>query len=144
MNKFNCADERIIETLEEIKEEIKQKNSSSITQGYIDSIEYTVTLLNNLKYKLENGTLIELPCKVGDTVYVIPSLTVFRLNVLHGLSENNRVCEQKVHSVQMWNPVEWSVWTSDGIALLLQRNYKKTWFLTKEEAEKALERLNNE
>ena len=71
MNKFNCADERIIEMLEEIKEEIKQKNSSSITQGYIDSIEYTVTLLKNLKYKLENGMLIELPCKEGDTVEAV-------------------------------------------------------------------------
>lgn len=93
--------------------------------------------------KLENGTLIELPCKVGDTVYAIPSLANFRLNVLHGLSENNRVCEQKVHSVQMWDPVEWCILTcdGDGIALLPQRNYKKTWFLTKAEAEKALEGL---
>lgn len=95
-------------------------------------------------YFKDKSTTLDLPCKVGDTVYAIPSLAIFRLNVLHGLSENNRVCKQKVHSVQMWDPVEWCIWTCDGIALLPQRNYKKTWFLTKAEAEKALEVMNNE
>lgn len=93
-------------------------------------------------YFEEKSITLKLPCKVGETVYVIPSLTNFRLNVLHGLSENNRVCEQTVHSVQMWKPDDWCLWTCDGINLLLQRDYKETWFLSKEEAEKALYIMN--
>lgn len=91
--------------------------------------------------KEEQGLLLELPCKVGDTVYVIPSLTNFRLNIVNGYTENNRVYEQKVHSIQMWNTDEWCLWTCDGIILLLQRFYKKTWFLTKEDAEAKLKEL---
>lgn len=87
---------------------------------------------------------IKFPCKVGDTVYVIPSLTNFRLNVLHGYSDTNRVYEQEVHGIQMWKSDEWCLWTCGRISLLLQRDYKKTWFLSKEEAEKALEKLANE
>lgn len=91
--------------------------------------------------KLENRTLIELPCKVGDIVYVIPSLTNFRLNVLHGYSDANRVYEQEVHSIQMWKSDEWCLWTCGRINLLLQGDYKKTWFLSKEEAEQKLKEL---
>ena len=85
---------------------------------------------------------IELPCKVGDTVYVIPSLTNFRLNIVNGYTENNRVYEQKVHSIQMWNTDEWCLWACDGLNLLLQKFYKETWFLIKEEAEAKLKELN--
>ena len=73
--------------------------------------------------KLENGMLIELPCKVGDTVYTIPSLTNYRLNVLHGVSENNRVYEQKVYSIKLWKPDDWCLWTCGGLKLLLQEFY---------------------
>ena len=69
MSKFHYADKQIIEILEELKEEIKQKNSSSITQSYIDSIEYAVTFLNHLDDTLP--TILEPPYKVGDTVYVL-------------------------------------------------------------------------
>lgn len=93
---------------------------------------------------LGKSNIIKLPCKVGDMVYVIPSLTNFRLNVLHGYSDANRVYEQEVHSIQMWKSDEWCLWTCGRINLLLQGNYKKTWFLSKEEAEKALEKLANE
>lgn len=92
-------------------------------------------------YFKDKSTMLELPCKVGDTVYTIPSLTNYRLNVLHGVSENNRVYEQKVYSIQLWKPDDWCLWTCGGLKLLLQEFYEKTWFLTKEEAEKALEGL---
>lgn len=99
--------------------------------------------LGVLEDKLENGTLIELPCKVGDTVYIVPSLCNFRLNIVNRQTENNRICKQKVSSIQMWNSNEWCLWTCDGLNLLLQSFYKKTWFLTKEEAEARLKELQN-
>lgn len=121
---------------------LKADNEQDAQQELMEKFKEACNRLAELEDKLENGTLIELPCKVGDKVYVIPSLTNFRLNVLHGIFENNRVCEQKVHSVQMWKPDEWCLWTCGGINLLLQRCYKKTWFLTKEEAAKALYSMN--
>ena len=36
--------------------------------------------LAELENKIENGLLIELPCKIGDTIYVVPSEVNFRLN----------------------------------------------------------------
>ncbi len=125
MSKFNYIDERIIEILKELKEEIKQKNSSSITQGYIDSIEYTVTLLNNLKDKLENGMLIDLPCKVGDTIYF--------LNNRDEVIENDEVFKilisdiSKISFRTRWNTEYMDIRDIGNIA-----------FLTREEAEKAL------
>lgn len=93
-----------------------------------------------IKFK-DKSKYIELPCKVGDMVYVIPSLTNFRLNIANGYTENNRVYEQKVHSIQMWNADEWCLWACDGINPLLQKFYKETWFLTKAEAEAKLKEL---
>lgn len=126
-----------------IKEAIEILKDLRIYDDDCETDVEALTIAIDTLEKLEEGKLIELPCKVGDTVYVIPSLTNCRLNVLHGLSENNRVCEQKVHSIQMWKPDEWCLWTCDGVNLLLQKYYKKTWFLTREEAEKALEELKN-
>lgn len=92
----------------------------------------------------DKSKYIKLPCKVGDTVYVVPSLCNFRLNIVNGYPENNRICEQKVHSLQMWNANEYCLWTCDGIILLPQRFYKETWFFTKSEAEQKLKELQNE
>lgn len=92
------------------------------------------------KYKdlEEQGLLLKLPCKVGDTIYVIPSKVNYDLNVLNRYTENNRVYEQKVHSIQMWSNERYLLTTCDGQWSVLSESYKKTWFLTKEEAEKAL------
>ena len=94
--------------------------------------------LGELEDKLENGTLIELPCKVGDTVYVIPSLTNFRLNYVNNYPQHNRVCKQVVHSVQSWNKNQYCIWTCDGINLLLPQFFNEMWFLTEQEAEAKL------
>ncbi len=50
----------------------------------------------------DKSKFIELPCKVGDTVYVIPSKVNYDLNKLNRHSENNRVYEQTVDEVRMF------------------------------------------
>ena len=45
--------------------------------------------------------LIELPCGVGDTVYVIPSEVNYKLNIINGFGENNRVYEQVVSRIEI-------------------------------------------
>ena len=81
-----------------------------------------------LEDKIEQGTLIELPCKVGDTIYYI--------------NRNNNVIEEDV--------VKFFTFTKDGIKPILTRHNKKFWefyewdktiFLTREEAEKRLKEL---
>ena len=75
--------------------------------------------LAELEDKIENGTLIELPCKVGDTIYYIGSLEVrafFKIKTLYDIVA-----------------MPFSLDMLDG--------YKNVWFLTKAEAEAKLKEL---
>lgn len=89
--------------------------------------------LAELEDKIENGTLVELPCKVGDVVYEV-------------FKNHRPPCIQQTK-------VEKVIVTNKGLRLKLERNsvYEtsvsslgKTLFNTQEEAEKRLEELKNE
>lgn len=86
----------------------------------------------------EQGLLLRLPCKVGDIIFVIPSQVNYDINIVNRHEENNRVYEQRVHSIQMWSNDRYLLTTCDGLCSVLSDFYKETWFLTKEEAEQAL------
>ena len=60
---------------------------------------------------------------------------------MNGLTENNRVYKQKVHSVQMWSNSSYLLGTCDGLDSVHSDFYKETWFLTKEAAEQALKEM---
>ena len=85
--------------------------------------------------KLENGTLIELPCKVGDTVYVIYDKYVTTAKVL------------AIYIDQIGGMFDLRIKTNDETAtgfktVIDTNNYTfENVFFTKEEAEKALEGL---
>ena len=92
----------------------------------------SVDRLAELEDKIEQGTLIELPCKVGDTVY-----EVFKDHIPPFIKETK---------------IEKIVITAKGLRLRLARNsfYEtavssigKTIYFTREEAEKKLEELQN-
>lgn len=92
--------------------------------------------------KLTTVDAVVLPCKIGDDVYIIPSKTNFALNVLSNHKENNRVYHQNVERI-VFNADGWYV--SGNVdheygtgRILVDRFYKETWFLTREEAEAAL------
>lgn len=89
----------------------------------------------------DKDLVVELPCKVGDTIYVIPSETNYRLNVLHNYSENNRVYEQVVNKISFFEDNVYLLRTCDGMHACLSECYKINWFLIKEEAEKALKEI---
>lgn len=84
----------------------------------------------------KQGRLLKLPCKIGDTVYVIPSKANYELNILGGRAENNRVYEQIVNRIEI-SEYGYLLSTCEGRANVLERFYKETWFLTKKEAETA-------
>lgn len=96
----------------------------------------------------EQGLLKMLPCGIGDDVYFIPSKVNFDLNILHHHEEINRVYHQKVELI---------IFTKDGWYIECDKDreygtglvhvdsyYKETWFLTKEEAEQALKKIESE
>ena len=84
----------------------------------------------------------EPPFNINDDVYSIPSETNYRLNILSNHPENNKICHQKVKTIVL---VEngWYVTCDKDVEfgtgrILIDSSFGKTWFLTKEEAEKAL------
>lgn len=88
--------------------------------------------LYELENKIENGTLVELPCKVGDVMY-----EVFK-------NHKPRIQQTKIEKV---------IITNKGVRLKLERNsvYEtsvsalgKTLFFTQEEAEKKLKEEEEE
>lgn len=108
-------------------------------------------LLEELKsYKdlEEQGLLVRLPVKIGDDIYKIPSKANYDLNVLNGYKANNRVYHQKAYSI-VFSQSGWFVQCDkDSIhapnIICVDVEYGKTWFLTREEAEKKLEEIQND
>lgn len=88
----------------------------------------------------EQGKLLKMPCAVGDTVYVIPSEANYKLNIINGYSENNRIYEQIVNRIEI-SGTGYLLASCDGMASVIDTFYKKTWFLTREAAEAALKEL---
>lgn len=88
---------------------------------------------------------VVLPCKIGADVYIIHSKVNFDLNVLCGHPENNKVHHQKVANIVFIEDGWYITGSADkeyGTGrILLDRFYKETWFLTKEEAEAALAKM---
>lgn len=89
----------------------------------------------------EQGLLLKLPCKVGDTIFVIPSKVNYKLNILNGQTENNRIYKQTVHSIQMFSNDKYLLTTCEGMCNVVFDFYAETWFLTQAEAEEALFKL---
>lgn len=90
----------------------------------------------------ESGNLIKLPCAAGDTVYVIPSKANYGINIVNRHEERNRVYEQVVDRIEMFRSGYLLV-TCGGMSSVIEQFYKETWFLTKEEAEAALQKMND-
>ena len=83
------------------------------------SIWNAIERLAELEDKIENGTLIELPCPIGTIIYYIGSfykVKLFKKTLMYDIFEM---------------PFE----------LDMLQTYKNNWFLTKAEAEKKLEEL---
>lgn len=94
----------------------------------------TYNRLAELEDKIENGTLIELPCKVGNTVYVF--------------NRKYEICEMEVISFMLTNKFKEFYAVVDnpyehyGYSLYASK-LNKDWFLTKAEAEAKLKELQS-
>lgn len=96
----------------------------------------------------EQGLLVRLPCKVGDDVYIIPSTTVYRLNIINGYEKLNKICHQHVGTIVItaghWYATSREEYGVYNEKVLNDIAFGTTWFLTREEAKKKLEELKNE
>ena len=93
----------------------------------------------------EQGLLLRLPCGIGTDIYYIPSEENFRLNLLDGHGEENRVFHQTVDRITFRKNGWYMECDSDleyGTGrILLDTSYGVTWFLTSEEAEAKLKEM---
>ena len=93
----------------------------------------------------EQGLLLRLLCGIGTDIYYIPSEKNFRLNLLDGHGEENRVFHQTVDRITFRKNGWYMECDSDleyGTGrILLDTSYGVTWFLTSEEAETKLKEM---
>ena len=103
--------------------------TENVDSGFVSELDCRIAYnkLCGIENKIEQGTLIELPCKVGDTVYRIRQ------------KPYKAALERTVVSVSICmnykGNVEWRLFTTAEDTL------GKTVFLTREEAEKRLKEL---
>lgn len=88
--------------------------------------------LQAFKDKQEQGLLLELPCKVGDTVYEIQPLT-------------GKITPRTIRSTVICNAPELTIMYKSGYDYSnVQEDFGKTVFLTRSKAEEALAKMKGE
>lgn len=96
----------------------------------------------------EQELLLRLPCKVGDDVWFVPSQTCYKLNILNGHGEANKVYHQKVARITFDENGWYMVCDKDLeyaiVNTLIGKMFNETWFLTQSEAEEKLKELRGE
>lgn len=96
----------------------------------------------------EQGLLVRLPCKVGDDIYVIPSQSIYGINIVNGFEKLNRVYHQHIGSITFfdghWYATSLEEYGVYNEKVLNDIAYGITWFTDYEEAEKKLEEIENE
>ena len=126
--------------------ELKSIESNQFWEHY--QVRAWLKELKQYKNLEEQGLLLRFPCGIGDDVYFIPSKTNYKLNILHGHPESNRVYHQNVERITFttngWylecdKDLEYS---TDHI--LIDKLYKETWFLSQAEAEQKLKEMERD
>lgn len=103
-------------------------NRPNGTCGNYERFMETYNRLAELEDKIENGTLIELPCKVGDTVYILEKA------VLRAHWDEHR------YIVDEWDKL--AVYEKEfNLVLFAVSKVGKDYFLTREKAEKRLKEI---
>lgn len=101
-----------------------------------DDIDRMAIRLAELEDKIEQGTLIELPCKVGDTVYHVEGeyYPIFKEYEIGGIAIVGSAGLESIKLLDDCHCDGFFAWAS---------KIGETVFLTREEAEKRLKELQN-
>lgn len=97
--------------------------------------------LHEYKKFEQEGYLKIFTVRVGDLIYMVPSIVNYRLNKLHKRSESNRVYCQKVEEIII-RENDFIIATKYCSDLGSFEN--DTWFLKKEDAENRLKEMEKE
>lgn len=120
-------------------------DSCSQGAGNCKTVENMIKKLATYEDLEEQGLLVRLPCKVGDDVYIIPSPTVYRLNIINGYEKLNKICHQHVGTIVItaghWYATSREEYGVYNEKVLNDIAFGTTWFLTREEAAKKLEEM---
>ena len=85
------------------------------------------------------------PCKVGDDVYIIPSPSIYGLNIINGYEKHNKVYHQHIGTIIItdgyWYATSLEEYGVYNEKVLNDIAYGITWFTDYEEAEKKLEEM---
>lgn len=103
-------------------------------------LDGVIKRLAELEDKLESGEPVKFPCKIGDKIYIVPSETIFKINIVNRHSELNHIYVQTVEELR-YTKDGFSVLTDTGRqvgSLQIEEFFGKIWFLTKEAAEARL------
>lgn len=96
----------------------------------------------------EQGLLVRLPVAIGDDIYVIPSQSIYGINIVNGFGELNRVYHQHIESITFFDS-HWYATSREEYGVYNEKvlndiAYGITWFTNYEEAEKKLEEMKND
>ena len=117
-----------LENIEKIYESVPMGGKIQFSKPAIEAMHMALKELKEYKDLEEQGKLIKLPCKVGDTVYFInPRKQISRKNVTGIIFKDDRtVCIE----------TDWCYFDSS--------DFSRTVFTNKEEAEAKLKEIENE
>lgn len=93
-----------------------------------------VKRLGELEEKIENGTLVELPCKVGEIMYEVVEGIPIQEWKIESICFNRIYPKGVIWAERTRDLAHWKFWIEDC---------GTKWFVTKTEAEKALEEIKN-
>lgn len=123
-------------------------NSDKEIPSLDDNAEYWLEAYFKLKdyEELEGQSLlVRLSCKPGDDVYIIPSPSVYGLNIINGYENLNRVYHQHVGSITFadshWYATSREEYKVYSEKVLNDIAFGITWFTDRKEAEKKLKEM---
>ena len=94
-----------------------------------------VKRLGELEEKIENGALVELPCKVGDVMYEVVEGIPIQEWKIESICFNGTYPKGVIWAERTRDLAHWKFWIEDC---------GTKWFVIKTEAERRLEELKNE
>ena len=148
---YTFLKKEVKELFDKEEKESEPPESHSVVRRALRCIKKLVAEVEPYKaYKdlEEQGLLLRWPCGIGADIYFIPSKTNYKLNILQGYPESNRVYHQNVEKIS-FTQYGWYLECDKDIEyatgqIFIDKSYKETWFLTQEEAEQKLKEMESD
>lgn len=124
----------------EAKELFDKENKESEPPEINCIVRRALRCIKKLVAELETYKKHNLPCEIGSDIYYIPTKYEYRFNILREQPLCNCVQHKTVERI-IFGQYGWRLDCKEQI--FLDASYKITWFLTQEEAERALKEIES-